>query len=96
MKGSQDSNWGWVNSNGQQVREELLTTCSRVLTNICQWWDVMQTSATQVNRPNGWSFNGITNGVIKNMKLWQVSVGTTPLLLLAAEYFRHLARGLEF
>lgn len=26
LKGSQDPNWGWVNSNGQQVGEKLLTT----------------------------------------------------------------------
>ncbi|KAJ7239762.1 pectin lyase-like protein [Mycena haematopus] len=31
------------------------------------WWDAVQ----QVNRPHGWAFNHITNGVIRNMKLWK-------------------------
>ena len=46
----------------------------------------MQTTSLQVNRPPGWGINGITNGEIKNMKLWQVSVHTAHLLL-AAETF---------
>ena len=45
-----------------------------------QWWNVMQTS--RVNRPTGWGFWGITNGEIKYMKLFQVSV---ELLMLFAE-----------
>jgi len=35
----------------------------------------MQELALQVKRPKGWGFNNITNGEIKHMKLWQVSVG---------------------
>ncbi|KAJ7511789.1 pectin lyase fold/virulence factor [Mycena galericulata] len=31
------------------------------------WWDAVQ----QVNRPHGWAFNKITNGVIRDMKLWK-------------------------
>ncbi|KAJ7631646.1 pectin lyase-like protein [Mycena polygramma] len=31
------------------------------------WWDAVQ----QVNRPHGWAFNHITNGVIRDMKLWK-------------------------
>ena len=34
----------------------------------------MQNLTLQVNRPFGWSFHGITNGEIKYMKLWQVSI----------------------
>ncbi|KAJ7053866.1 pectin lyase-like protein [Mycena amicta] len=32
-----------------------------------QWWDAVQ----QVNRPHGWAFSHITNGVIRDMKLWK-------------------------
>jgi hypothetical protein len=35
----------------------------------------MQDPASQVNRPHGWGFHNITNGVIRNMSLYQVSVG---------------------
>ncbi|KAJ7144808.1 pectin lyase fold/virulence factor [Mycena crocata] len=31
------------------------------------WWDAVQ----QVNRPHGWAFAKITNGVIRDMKLWK-------------------------
>ncbi|KAI0320047.1 pectin lyase-like protein [Amylostereum chailletii] len=31
------------------------------------WWDAGQ----QTNRPHGWAFNKITNGVIRDMKLWK-------------------------
>ncbi|KAJ7696742.1 pectin lyase fold/virulence factor [Mycena rosella] len=31
------------------------------------WWDAVQ----QVNRPHGWAFSKITNGVIRDMKLWK-------------------------
>ncbi|KAJ7729082.1 pectin lyase fold/virulence factor [Mycena maculata] len=31
------------------------------------WWDAVQ----QTNRPHGWAFNKITNGVIRDMKLWK-------------------------
>ncbi|KAJ6520551.1 pectin lyase fold/virulence factor [Mycena sanguinolenta] len=31
------------------------------------WWDAVQ----QVNRPHGWAFNHITDGVIRDMKLWK-------------------------
>ncbi|KAI0756237.1 pectin lyase fold/virulence factor [Daedaleopsis nitida] len=31
------------------------------------WWDAMQ----QTNRPHGWSFKNINNGVIRDMKLWK-------------------------
>ncbi|KAH7926860.1 glycoside hydrolase family 28 protein [Leucogyrophana mollusca] len=32
-----------------------------------QWWDLVQ----QVNRPYGWLFGNITNGVIQNMKIYK-------------------------
>ncbi|KIY67535.1 glycoside hydrolase family 28 protein [Cylindrobasidium torrendii FP15055 ss-10] len=32
-----------------------------------QWWDTME----QTNRPHGWSFRGISGGVIRDMKLWK-------------------------
>lgn len=35
---------------------------------LLQWWDAVQ----QTNRPHGWAFNDITNGVIRDMKLWKV------------------------
>ena len=35
----------------------------------------MQELDLQVNRPRGWGFQKITDGEIKYMKLWQVSVG---------------------
>ncbi|TBU26834.1 pectin lyase fold/virulence factor [Dichomitus squalens] len=31
------------------------------------WWDAAQ----QTNRPHGWAFNHITNGVIRDIKLWK-------------------------
>ncbi|CAL1694788.1 unnamed protein product [Somion occarium] len=31
------------------------------------WWDANQ----QVNRPHGWAFSKISNGVIRDMKLWK-------------------------
>ncbi|KAF4611612.1 hypothetical protein D9613_004513 [Agrocybe pediades] len=31
------------------------------------WWDAQQ----QVNRPHGWAFSKINNGVIRDMKLWK-------------------------
>ncbi|KAJ8487605.1 hypothetical protein ONZ51_g4069 [Trametes cubensis] len=31
------------------------------------WWDAEQ----QTNRPHGWAFSKITNGVIRDMKLWK-------------------------
>lgn len=36
-----------------------------------QWWNVMQDLDSQVNRPNGWAFQKITDGEIKYMKLLQ-------------------------
>ena len=82
LEGSQDPRWGWVNSNGQQVGAEISIIDGRVLTKFYQWWDVMQELTLQVNRPRGWGFQRITNGEIKYMKLWQVSVsvaGRVPL-----------------
>ncbi|KAJ3794074.1 pectin lyase fold/virulence factor, partial [Lentinula aff. detonsa] len=32
------------------------------------WWNINQ----QTNRPHGWAFNHITNGIIRNLKLWKV------------------------
>lgn len=69
-----DPHWGWVDSHGQQVGSQTLITGDRVLTECRQWWDVMQDVALQVNRPHGWGFQKITNGEIRYMKLWQVSV----------------------
>ena len=34
-----------------------------------QWWDALE----QDNRPHGWAFSKINNGVIRDMKLWKVS-----------------------
>ncbi|TFK42266.1 pectin lyase-like protein [Crucibulum laeve] len=31
------------------------------------WWDAQQ----QINRPHGWAFSKISNGVIRDMKLWK-------------------------
>ncbi|KAI0652589.1 pectin lyase fold/virulence factor [Trametes meyenii] len=31
------------------------------------WWD----AGEQINRPHGWAFSKITNGVIRDMKLWK-------------------------
>jgi len=31
------------------------------------WWDIEQ----QVNRPHGWGFSKISNGVIRDMKIWK-------------------------
>jgi len=69
-----DPHWGWVDSHGQQVGSQTLINCDRVLTEYHQWWDVMQEIALQVNRPPGWGFQNVTNGEIRYMKLWQVSV----------------------
>jgi hypothetical protein len=41
----------------------------------------MQDLALQVNRPHGWGFQKITDGEIKYMKLWQVSVEVTRRVL---------------
>lgn len=38
-----------------------------------QWWDAVQ----QTNRPHGWGFQKITNGVIRDMKLWKVCIGSS-------------------
>ena len=58
-------------------REEIPIVSDRLgaLTEPCQWWDAMQETSSRVNRPIGWAFGGITNGEIRYMKLWQVSVG---------------------
>lgn len=32
-----------------------------------QWWDIMQ----QTNRPSGWLFKNITNGIIRDMKIYK-------------------------
>lgn len=34
LEGSKDSDWGWVDSHGQQVEEKLLITGGRVLTKL--------------------------------------------------------------
>ena len=36
---------------------------------VFQWWDAQ----SQVNRPHGIAFSNITNGVIRDMKIWKVS-----------------------
>jgi len=76
LEGSQDSSWGWMDSHGQQVREKLSTICGCALIKVYQWWDAMQVSAKQVDRPTAVGFLGMTGGVVKYMKMWQVSVGT--------------------
>ena len=53
---------------------QTLITSDRMLTELYQWWDVMQDIALQVNRPHGWGFQNIMNGEIRYMKLWQVGV----------------------
>lgn len=49
LRGSTDSDWGWVDAHGQA------------------WWDTTE----QTNRPHGWSFSKISNGVIRDMKIWK-------------------------
>ena len=51
----------------------------------------MQEKASKVNRPFGWGFGGITNGEIKDMKLWQVSVDERRLCYYSEvlKYFCH-------
>ena len=73
LEGSKDPHCGWVNSHGQRVGEKISINRSRTLTKFFKWWDAMQNFSLQVNRPRGWSFQNITNGEIKHMKLWQVS-----------------------
>lgn len=53
-----------------------------------QWWDAVQ----QVNRPHGWAFSKITNGVIRDMKLWKVALA----LSSCPSIEDGSARGLEF
>lgn len=50
------------------------------LTIFTQWWDAME----QTNRPHGWAFKKITNGVIRDMKLWKASDGLRLCLILIA------------
>ena len=56
----------------------------------------MQDVALQVNRPHGWGFQKITNGEIRYMKLWQVSVDGNGLHLGDTYLSPSLARGWEF
>jgi len=56
----------------------------------------MQELDLKVNRPHGWGFQKITDGEIKYMKLWQVSVGVVRPVLQNDLTLRHLARSLEF
>ena len=49
----------------------------------------MQELALQVNRPRGWGFQNITNGEIKYMKLWQVSVDKSTFTTEALKYLGH-------
>lgn len=55
----------------------------------------MQNLSLQVNRPHGWGFHEITDGVVKHMKLWQVSVSTSRYQEVI-QFLRHLACSLEF
>ena len=48
----------------------------------------MQELALQVNRPHGWAFQNITNGEIKDMKLWQVSLMKTVCAVEVLRIFR--------
>ena len=74
LEGSTNPHWGWVNSNGQQVRSKTSITSDGGLTGCYQWWNAMQEISSHVNRPFGWGFQSIQNGEIRYMKLWQVSV----------------------
>lgn len=40
----------------------------------------------QTNRPHGWAFKKITNGVIRDMKLWKVSAIDELCLRLINDY----------
>jgi len=57
---------------------------------------MMQELDLKVNRPHGWDFQKITDGEIKYMKLWQVSVAVVRPVLQNDLTLRHLARSLEF
>lgn len=59
LRGSTDPKWGWVDGHGQAVSYYPKRFCR--LSIFCQWWDAVQ----QVNRPHGWAFSKITNGVIR-------------------------------
>jgi len=75
--------------------KNLLIARGHLLTKTYQWWNRMQEVAQRVNRPHGWAFQGITNGEIKYMKLWQVSVGWHSPYYVVIESLRHSARSLE-
>lgn len=63
---------GWTAKDKQSVdvnpmRRDAVSP-NNTLARCVQWWDANQ----QVNRPHGWAFSKISNGVIRDMKLWKV------------------------
>ncbi len=68
LRGSIDPNWGWVDAHGQAVSILGALFCVSNRHARTQWWDAGQ----QTNRPHGWAFSKITNGVIRDLKLWKV------------------------
>ena len=75
---------------------ETLIIRDQALTEFHQWWDAMQQVSSRVNRPIGWGFGGITNGEIRYMKLWQVSVDDNCLCHESFSNFPLPACSLEF
>ncbi|THH19377.1 hypothetical protein EW146_g1787 [Bondarzewia mesenterica] len=72
LRGSTDKEWGWVDAHGQAV---VIVPSPRIYSSLWlthalfQWWDAVE----QTNRPHGWAFSKISNGVIRDMKLWKAS-----------------------
>ena len=81
LEGSKDPHGGWINGNGQKVGEKLSIIGGCMLIKVYQWWDAMQTTASQVNRPHGLGFQSITQGEVRYIKLFNVSVCVVQLVL---------------
>ena len=70
LRGSTDPKWGWVDGHGQAASILVISKLkSLIIDPVAQWWDANQ----QVNRPHGWAFSKIKNGVIRDMKIWKAS-----------------------
>ena len=67
----------------------------RGLTGFYQWWVIRDEPVLQ-NRPQGWGFQGVTNGEIKYMKMWQVSIEENYPRRGGSEISPSLACSLEF
>lgn len=69
LRGSLDTKWGWVDAHGQAVGYSRIPEFLHPMPYLLKWWDVDQ----QTNRPHGWAFSKINNGVIRDMKIWKAS-----------------------